>query len=115
VRETAADLAVAAAVASAARGRALPPDVAVFGEVGLSGEVRSVDRPIPRLREVAALGLTRCVLPRRNEPPRREVPAGLSLVPVGDVGEALAALLGPAPCPSSGRQGESPLRGPWRG
>jgi len=110
VRETAADLAVALAVASAARGRAVPADVAVFGEVGLSGEVRSVDRPVARLREAAALGLTRCVLPRRNEPPRREVPAGMTLVPVGDLAQALEALLGP---PSS--TGGEPLRGPWRG
>ncbi len=63
VDEPAADLAVVAAVASSVRGRALPADVAVWGEVGLTGEVRSVGRSDDRLREAARQGFTRCVLP----------------------------------------------------
>lgn len=94
LRETAADLAVAAAVVSAFRGLSVAGDVALFGEVGLSGEIRSVDRPVPRLKEVAALGLTRCVVPRGNVPPARERPEGVEVVGVGDVAGACRLLFG---------------------
>src|SRR5205814_151547 len=66
VEEPAADLAVVAAVASSARGRALADDVAVWGEVGLTGEVRAVGRSEARLREAARQGFRRCVLPASN-------------------------------------------------
>ena len=66
VDEPAADLAVVAAVASSARGRALGEDVAVWGEVGLTGEVRAVGRADARLREAARQGFRRCVLPAGN-------------------------------------------------
>jgi DNA repair protein RadA/Sms len=66
VDEPAADLAVVAAVASSARGRALAADVAVWGEVGLTGEVRSVGRADARVREAARQGFARCVLPAGN-------------------------------------------------
>src|SRR5207302_964800 len=62
----AAFLAVVAAVASSARGRALADDVAVWGEVGLTGEVRAVGRSEARLREAARQGFRRCVLPASN-------------------------------------------------
>src|SRR5207249_2999098 len=58
--------AVVAAVASSARGRALADDVAVWGEVGLTGEVRAVGRSEARLREAARQGFRRCVLPASN-------------------------------------------------
>ena len=66
VDEPAADLAVVAAVASSARGRALAADVAVWGEVGLTGEVRAVGRAEARLREAARQGFRSCVLPASN-------------------------------------------------
>jgi len=66
VDEPAADLAVVAAVASAARGRPLAPEVAVWGEVGLTGEVRGVGRTTARLREAARQGFRRCVVPAGN-------------------------------------------------
>jgi len=66
VDEPAADLAVVAAVASSARGRALAADVAVWGEVGLTGEVRAVGRAEARLREAARQGFRCCVLPAGN-------------------------------------------------
>ena len=66
VDEPAADLAVIAAVASSARGRALPSDVVLWGEVGLTGEVRSVARADVRVREAARQGFRRCVLPLGN-------------------------------------------------
>ena len=66
VDEPAADLAVVAAVASSARGRPLADDVAVWGEVGLTGEVRGVGRAEARLREAARQGFRRCILPASN-------------------------------------------------
>ena len=82
VAEPAADLAVVAAVASSARGRALDEDVAVWGEVGLTGEVRAVGRADARLREAARQGFRRCVLPATNarglESPDGVTPEGVA-------------------------------------
>jgi DNA repair protein RadA/Sms len=99
LRESGADLAVVLALASAAASKPVPADVAAFGEVGLSGEVRSVDRAALRLREVAALGFRRCVAPRGNVS-RNDVPAGLAILPAEDVASVLDALV-PAPPPRS--------------
>jgi DNA repair protein RadA/Sms len=66
VDEPAADLAVVAAVASSVRGRPLPDDVVVWGEVGLTGEVRSAPRAEARAREAARQGFLRCILPAGN-------------------------------------------------
>jgi DNA repair protein RadA/Sms len=63
VDEPAIDAAVAAAVMSSAADRALPADLALFGEVGLLGEIRGVSRAEERLREAAALGFARCAVP----------------------------------------------------
>jgi DNA repair protein RadA/Sms len=64
VSEPAADLAVAVALASSFRNKPVAADVALVGEVGLSGELRSVGRIDARLNEAAKLGFKRCVLPR---------------------------------------------------
>ena len=66
VDEPAADLAVVAAVASSVRGQPLPEEVVVWGEVGLTGEVRSVARAEARLREAARQGFSRAILPAGN-------------------------------------------------
>ena len=66
VDEPAADLAIVSAVASSLRNRPLPPDVVVFGEVGLAGEVRATSHAAMRLREAAQLGFTRCVVPESS-------------------------------------------------
>jgi DNA repair protein RadA/Sms len=66
VDEPAADLAVVAAVASSARGRPLPEESAIWGEVGLTGEVRAVARAEARLREAARQGFRHCVMPAGN-------------------------------------------------
>jgi DNA repair protein RadA/Sms len=66
VDEPAADLAVVAAVASSVRGRPLPDDVVLWGEVGLTGEVRSAPRAEARVREAARQGFRRCILPAGN-------------------------------------------------
>jgi len=66
LREPGLDLAIAAALMSSAADRPLPPDIAVFGEVGLMGEVRAVSRAAERVREAEALGFGKVVLPARN-------------------------------------------------
>ena len=66
VREPAADLGVAAAMASAYRDRAAQPGTVLIGEVGLSGEVRRVSRLAARLVEARSLGFTRAIVPRSN-------------------------------------------------
>jgi DNA repair protein RadA/Sms len=89
--EPAVDLALIAALASSVRDRPLDPETLVFGEVGLSGEVRAVAQAELRLKEAAKLGFTRAILPRGNS--RRILDAaGLEIVGVRDVGEALESL-----------------------
>ena len=94
VDEPAADLSVIAAVASSVRNRAVGEGTVVFGEVGLAGEVRSITQPALRIREVAQMGLRRCVLPRANvDPAARSLAQDCELVGVGTVGEALDLLI----------------------
>jgi DNA repair protein RadA/Sms len=92
IDEPAADLAIVAAVASSLRNRPIAPDVVVFGEVGLAGEVRATSQAPLRLREAAQLGFTRCVLPDGNIAPA-DAPAGVDVVGVRTVNEALDALM----------------------
>lgn len=66
IAEPAADLAVLLAMVSSLRGKPLPAKMVVFGEVGLAGEVRPVQRGQERLREAAKLGFTRALVPRAN-------------------------------------------------
>jgi len=69
VSEPAADLAVAAALVSAASDQPVPAEMVVFGEIGLSGEVRAVSQPEVRLKEAAKLGFTRALVPPRRTRP----------------------------------------------
>jgi len=95
IEEPAADLSVVAAVASSLRNRVIAASTAVFGEVGLAGEVRGITQAGLRVREAAQLGFKRCVLPRANIDPTDRVLAegGCELVAVSSVSEALDALL----------------------
>ncbi|MHA1599825.1 MAG: DNA repair protein RadA [Alphaproteobacteria bacterium] len=67
VSEPAADLAVAAALVSAASDQPVPAEMVVFGEIGLSGEVRAVSQTEARLKEAAKLGFTRALTPPRRK------------------------------------------------
>jgi len=91
--EPAADLATILAIASSFCDRALGADLAAIGEVGLSGEVRSVNMLNQRLSEISRLGFTRCVIPAhaRNEVKQFD---GLTLIPVNSVRGAIKAVLG---------------------
>jgi DNA repair protein RadA/Sms len=91
IEEPAADLSVVAAVASSVRNRGLAPSTAVFGEVGLSGEVRGIPQAALRIREAAQMGFTRVVLPAANVDPN-EI-GDCELVGVRTVAEALDALI----------------------
>src|SRR5678810_976479 len=62
VEERAADLSVVAAVASSVRNRGVPPATAMFGEVGLSGEIRGIPQAALRVREAAQMGFSSCLL-----------------------------------------------------
>jgi DNA repair protein RadA/Sms len=66
IGETAADLGLAAAVLSSARNLPLDPGLAVFGEIGLAGEIRAVPMAEQRIREAGHLGLSHCLIPRHN-------------------------------------------------
>jgi DNA repair protein RadA/Sms len=94
IDEPAADLSVVAAVASSVRNRGLAPATAVFGEVGLSGEVRGIPQAALRIREAAQMGFTRIVLPVANvERPDTTSREPTELVGVRNIGEALDALI----------------------
>ena len=90
VLETASDLALMAAIMSSLRNRALPHDLLVFGEIGLSGEIRPVPSGQERLREAAKHGFRRAVVPKGNAP--KQAPAGMQVVAVERLEQALDAL-----------------------
>ncbi len=89
VSEPAADLAVAAAIVSSVREKPLPPSMAVFGELGLTGEIRSVSQANTRLGEVASLGFDRCMVPARQ----KSIDAALELARVGSIQTAISELI----------------------
>ena len=95
IEEPAADLGVLAAIASSVRNRVIAPTTAVFGEVGLAGEVRGTAQAPLRVREAAQMGFRRCVMPDANLNPaeRHGIADGCELIGVRTVGEALDALL----------------------
>lgn len=90
VQETAADLALLAAVVSSLRDRPLPAGLVVFGELGLAGEVRPSPRGQERLKEAARLGFSLALVPEANAP-RRPI-EGLEIWPVRRLSEALDRL-----------------------
>jgi DNA repair protein RadA/Sms len=89
IGEPAADLAVVLAVASSLKGRPLPRGLAVFGEVGLAGEIRPAPRGQERLREAAKLGFSRALVPRANLP--KKPIEGMVTIGLDRIDEALGA------------------------
>ena len=87
ISEPAADLAVLGSIYSSFKNIALGSKSLVFGEVGLAGEIRPVQRGQERLREAAKLGFTRAVIPAGNRP--RQPIDGLDIVPIARIDEAL--------------------------
>jgi DNA repair protein RadA/Sms len=94
VDEPASDLGVLAAIASSVRNRVIPGTTAMFGEVGLAGEVRGITQAALRIREAAQMGFRRCIMPEANiDPSDGGQPGDCELVGVRTVGEALDAML----------------------
>lgn len=93
LEEPAADLATLLAIASSFRDLPLGRDLAAVGEVGLSGEIRSVSNLNSRLSEIARLGFARCVIPAHVKDDIRK-PEGLELISVKDIREAIRATIG---------------------
>jgi DNA repair protein RadA/Sms len=97
IEEPAADLAIVSAIASSVRNRPLVNATAVFGEVGLGGEIRGVPQAPLRIREAEQMGFTRVVLPIANvdgvSSKSRDDGPSAELVGVRHVGEALDLLL----------------------
>lgn len=91
ISEPAADLSIAAAIASSYRERAIPRDLALIGEVGLGGELRMVSQLDNRLHETAKLGFKRCIVPRTG---RRPIQVdGIETISVKTLVEALYIIL----------------------
>jgi DNA repair protein RadA/Sms len=91
IDEPAADLGIVAAIASSFRNVPVDEGAAVFGEVGLAGEVRATSQASVRVREAYAMGFRRCVIPHGNLS-GLEYDDGIEVVGVRNVGDALEAL-----------------------
>ena len=102
ISEPAADLAIALAIASSFQNVPAPADLAVIGEVGLSGELRTVSQLPRRLNEAAKLGFGRCIVPATHRQVK-DVPAGMEVLPARSLPEALAMALGQDGRPSKAR------------
>ena len=89
--EPAVDLATVIALASSFRDKSVPGDLVAVGEVGLTGELRSVNNLNQRLSEIHRLGFTKCVVPARCG--KVIVPDGLQLIKVKNIREVLSAVL----------------------
>lgn len=90
--EPGADLPVVLAIASSYRDTVIPNDLVAIGEVGLTGEIRSVSNLNQRLAEVARLGFKTCIIPK-NGAEKLEVPDGLCVYRVKNLQEAIATAL----------------------
>lgn len=87
IAEPAADLAVLLAIVSSLRSRILPRGLAVFGEVGLAGEIRPAPRGQERLKEAAKLGFTTAIIPKANAP--KQAPEGMRIIAVDRIEQAI--------------------------
>ena len=90
ISETGADLALLAATLSSFRNRALPRDLVVIGELGLTGEVRPVPNGQDRLREAQKHGFAHAIVPRGNRP--RSTMPGFNVLPCTSLSQALDAI-----------------------
>lgn len=93
LEEPAADLAAVVAIASSYLDKPVPDHMAAIGEVGLSGEIRSISHLEQRLTEVHRLGFTQCMVPARRAREIKPLP-GLELLPVQSISQALRLLAG---------------------
>ncbi len=92
IDEPAADLAVALSLVSGMRDVVIDEKTVAFGEIGLSGEVRSVSRVAFRVNEAARLGFTKCILPKACLKQISDCPVGMQLIGVSNLKQAIAAI-----------------------
>ena len=92
ITEPASDLAMAVAIASSYYDRPVPADLAIVGEVGLSGEIRQVSQLGARLNEAGKIGFKRALIPRIRRK-TEDIPPTIQLLEVGNVADALRAAL----------------------
>ena len=92
LEEPAADLATVLAIASSFLDRPLGTDLAAIGEVGLSGELRSVSSINQRLSEISRLGFKRCIVPAHVKDEIKNI-SGIEIIKVKSIGEAIASVL----------------------
>lgn len=91
VEEPGADLGVIASIASSFKNQLIEPDILVFGEVGLGGEVRGISQSEVRVKEASRLGFRRCLLPNQNQEKIKRV-KGIELIGVRTIQEMMAVL-----------------------
>ena len=91
VEEPGADLGVIASIASSFKNQLIEPDILVFGEVGLGGEVRGISQSEVRVKEASRLGFRRCLLPNQNQEKIKRV-KGIELIGVRTIREAMEKL-----------------------
>ena len=94
VNEPAADLGIATAIASSFLDRAVSADTVVFGELGLTGELRAVSQAAPRLQEAHKLGFKGAVAPAPNAAEAAEADVAIAAKPARILPDALKALFG---------------------
>ena len=87
VVETSSDLAVIAALISSERGRSIPHNVVIFGELGLGGEVRPVQNGQARIMEAAKHGFVKAIVPRANMP--KKAPQDMTVVGISQLPELI--------------------------
>ena len=87
LKDTSADLAILLAIYSSFWNQALGRNLAIFGEVGLTGEIRPVYNGLARLKEAKEHGFTKAIIPKANQP--KKVPAGIEVVAVERLDQAL--------------------------
>lgn len=92
LNEPAADLATVLAIASSYRDKAIGDDLVAIGEVGLTGELRTVTQLNQRLTEISRLGFKRCIMPDQNRG-KLKVPEGLKIITVRTIRDALNEVL----------------------
>jgi DNA repair protein RadA/Sms len=118
IGEPAADLAVAAALISSVSGVPVPSESVVFGEIGLSGEVRAVSRVDARLKEAAKLGFSRAIIPaqKRTKGKKKKTPEGkMEITEISHLEDLLVLFAKPDSKRPGQRPGPREVAGPAKG
>jgi len=101
IEDPAADLAVCAVIASSFRDQVVLPKAVVLGEVGLSGEIRSISSVLTRINEAEKLGFKHCILPKNSIKNLKFKKSEMEIIAVSTLKEALDIILGSAIKPHS--------------